>query len=64
MIKCWNKDGKEIDPSTFIQPGDDDMAEVTQQLLPLLAFMSQKAKEIITKIQIEDENMIMVVEQK
>lgn len=64
MIKCWNKEGKEVDMTQFTKEGDDDMSEVTQQLLPLMAMLSQSAKEIITKVHIEDDNMVMVLEQK
>lgn len=62
MITCWNVDGKLVDMP--YDEGDDDMGDITGGLLMLFSVLSQKSKTIITKVQIEDDNMIMTLEQK
>jgi hypothetical protein len=62
MINCWDKDGNEVNMP--YDEGDDDMGDITGGLTMLFAVLSQKSKTIITKVQIEDDNMIMTLEQK
>ena len=64
MITCWDSKGKLLDTSDQFKDDDNDMSEVTTQLIPLLAYISQKAKTIVTKVKIEDKDMILTVEQK
>ncbi len=64
MIKCWDASGKLVDTSKLFTAEDNDMSEVTTQLIPLLSYISQKAKVIITKVQIEDDTLNLVIEQK
>jgi len=59
MIKAWNKDGKEVKVDNH-GVNDDDF----QQYNILLALISQEAKEIITKIEVNTEKFILTVVQK
>lgn len=60
MIKAWDKNGKEIK----VKDQDAVDAGAMGQFKLLLAVISQELKEIVTKIEIEDEGVIFTVEQK